>query len=81
VLHVALSGFDKVGNQIVAAFQLDVDLRPGIINLIAKANQSIVDANHREDEQNKDYNDNNRYPHSSSPRKMKVVPVLTGAVF
>ncbi len=34
-LHITLDRFDQVGNQVMAAFELDVDLAPGIIDLVA----------------------------------------------
>jgi hypothetical protein len=57
MLHIAPGGFDEIGNQIVAALQLDINLRPGVIDLIAKPNQSVVNADHKKSRQNN--NDSN----------------------
>ena len=44
VLHVALGGFDEVGNEIVAALELHVDLSVGVFETVAQGDEGIVDA-------------------------------------
>ena len=55
VLGVALDGLDQVGDQVVAALQLRVDVLPGVIDTIALGNHVVVDASDGAD----DHNDNN----------------------
>jgi hypothetical protein len=54
VLHVSLGGFHQVGNQIVAARQLHIDLGERILIGVAAADQSVVDGNEKEDDQDND---------------------------
>src|SRR5258706_6065463 len=42
VAHVALHRVDQVGDQVVAALELDVDLRPGFLRPVAGADQAVV---------------------------------------
>jgi hypothetical protein len=70
VFHVALGGFDKIGDEVVSAFELDVNLGPGVVDLITEANQGVVDANHKENQQDHDSSNNdgsNCASHSGSP--------------
>ena len=39
---VALDGLDEVGDQVEAALELNVDLRPGVLDLVAPADQAVV---------------------------------------
>ena len=41
--HVAFDGFDEVGDEIVAALELHVDLRPGVVDDVAQAHEAVVD--------------------------------------
>ncbi len=41
MLHVALDCFHQVRDQVVPALELDVDLRPGILHLVAQLHQSV----------------------------------------
>jgi hypothetical protein len=61
MLHVTFGGFDKVRNQIVPAFKLDVDLRPRVIDLIPQADQRVVDADHEKYQQNRNNDDNDQH--------------------
>ena len=49
---VALDSFDEVRDEIDSSFQLDVDLRPGVADLVASTDQSVV----TRDEHNNEYN-------------------------
>ena len=42
VLQVALGGLDKVGDQVVAALELDVDLREGVHEAVAQLHETVV---------------------------------------
>lgn len=55
VFSVALDGLDQVGDQVVAALQLRVDVLPGVINAIALGDHVVVDAGDGAD----NHNDNN----------------------
>ena len=52
--HVALDGFDQVRNQLVAAFELHVDLGEGIPEAVPGDHQPVVDAHEPEREQQPD---------------------------
>ena len=41
---VALDGFDQVGNEVVTALQLRIDVLPRVVNAIAQGDQIVVDA-------------------------------------
>src|SRR5262245_45310100 len=43
VAHVALDGFDQVRNQLVAAFELHVDLGEGVLEAVPGDHQPVVD--------------------------------------
>ena len=58
MLHIAFHGLDKVRNEVVAAFKLYVDLRPGIFNLVTQAHQGIENGN-EPDHQDQDDAENN----------------------
>jgi hypothetical protein len=44
VRHVTLRDLDQVRDQVVAAGELDVDLREGVLVRIARGDQAVVDA-------------------------------------
>ena len=58
---VAFDRTDQIGNEVVAALELDVDLRPGIFDRLTKANQRVVSSHQpKADEQyESDQNDKN----------------------
>jgi hypothetical protein len=58
VLDVALGGLDQVGNQVVAALQLHVDLREGVLEAIAHRHQAVVDRDRPEHDHNDDDEEN-----------------------
>src|SRR5687768_3126976 len=41
VLHVVLDDFDEIRNQIVATLELHVDLRPGVLQLVAEIDEGV----------------------------------------
>jgi hypothetical protein len=43
-LHVALDRVDEIRNQVVAPLELNVDLPPGIIHLVAHSHERVVNA-------------------------------------
>ena len=51
VRGVAFNGFHEVGDQVVAALELHVDLRPRFLYTVAAADEAVVDAHHDEGDQ------------------------------
>jgi hypothetical protein len=64
--RVAFDGFDDVGNEIGAALELDVDVRPGIGGLHVQAHEPVVDADDRQRNHGEDDQEDNQC-HQSSP--------------
>lgn len=58
VLHVALSGLDEVGDEIVTALELNIDLGEGVFEAIAKGDEAVVDAGDPEAGDEEDGEDN-----------------------
>jgi hypothetical protein len=48
---VALHGLDQVGDQVVAALQLDVDAAPGLVDLVARADEGVPGRDDPDDQQ------------------------------
>ena len=65
---VALDGLDQVGNQVMAALQLHVDLRPRVFHLVAPSDELVVHPDRVDDEQNHSGNhDDCDYDHHDTP--------------
>ena len=64
VAGVAFDGFDEIGNQVVAFFQVDVHRGEGFVHLVAEADQAVAggDQPNQDDDDNRD--DNNRDEHN-----------------
>jgi deoxycytidine triphosphate deaminase len=58
VLHVALGRFDEVGDEIVATFELDVDLGEGVFETVSQGDEGVVDAGDPEAEDDHDEEQN-----------------------
>ena len=43
--HVGLGGFDQIGDQIVTALKLHIDLRESVLEPVAQRDQFVVDSN------------------------------------
>src|SRR5690242_9622373 len=56
---VAFHGFDEIGDEVIAALELHVDIGPGVIALHAEANQSVVEKDNHEGE----HGDDNQHRH------------------
>ena len=52
--HVALDRFDQIRNQLVAAFELHVDLGEGVLEAVPGDHQPVVDAHEPDREQQPD---------------------------
>src|SRR5262249_11276495 len=59
--HVVLHHLDQVGNEVMAALQLDVDLLPGVAHLVADSDQPVV-------EQDDDEGDNDQHAQTDEQR-------------
>src|SRR2546425_6815420 len=62
VLDVALRRFHEIRDQVVAALQLDVDLRKGVLEAVALRNQPVVDRDQPHDGRDDDADDNPESP-------------------
>src|SRR5690606_4852205 len=60
VRRVALHGLDQVGHEVVAALELNVDVRPGCVRLYVQLDERVVD--HEKDEYHR--NQDQQRPHS-----------------
>ena len=63
VRGVALDGFDEVRDEIEPALQLDVDLRPGVVDLVAAPDQAVVGADEDGHDHQDDHDDDDDAPH------------------
>ncbi len=64
VLGVALDGLDQVGNEVVAAAELDVDLGPGVVAAVPQGDQTVVHADGHEGDGHDDDEQENESTHS-----------------
>ena len=54
--HITFCGLNEVWYQVVPTFELDINLRPGIGNLIAQSDKGIIQPNYKYNQQNNYYN-------------------------
>ena len=54
MLHVALGRLDQVGDQVVAALELHVDLGERVLEAVARTDQAVVHRNHEPDGEDND---------------------------
>ncbi len=59
VSGITFDCLDKVGDQVVPALELNIDLGPGVLELVAQANQAVVDTNQPGDQGDQDNAENN----------------------
>ena len=55
---VAFDCLDQVGNEIVALFELNVDVRKGLIGPLPHCDKAVINADRPDDEDDNDANDN-----------------------
>ena len=72
---IALDGFDEIRNQIVTALELHVDVRPGVVALNFEADQAVVHADEKKDQEHEDAQNN-----QTGHRKTSRVGVNTNSV-
>jgi hypothetical protein len=73
VRGVSFYGFDQVGDQICASFQLDIDTGPPLSNALTGAHKRVVQRD-EQDTSNRNYGNNNQ------KRIQRVVPIPSGAL-
>ena len=56
--RVAFHGLHEIGNQVIATFELNVDVRPGVVALDLKADESVVHPDDKQDEKYEDCENN-----------------------
>jgi hypothetical protein len=64
---IASGDLDQVGNQVVAALQLHVDLREGVLERVARGHQAVVDAHAPECDGGHNHQQYQQRKHQSSP--------------
>ena len=60
---ITLHGFDEIGNQVVAALELDVHLSPGVLRGIAQTDESVVESDDKDEEEGNESEDDPEYEH------------------
>jgi hypothetical protein len=55
---VAFDGLDQIGNEIVALFELNVDVGKGLVGPLAHSDEAVVDADRPDHEDDNDAKDN-----------------------
>jgi hypothetical protein len=66
--HVTLDGFDEIWNQVVAASELNVDLREAVTHSVAHVYQIVVHLDCPENDGG-EYDDDYEYLHQPAPRE------------
>src|SRR5207302_9362944 len=80
VVNVVRDGVNQVGDQVVPALQIDIDLRPGFLGPVAGSDQPVVGENQPQDDQDDDRKD---YPgaHALTPRRVRAEPNGSSSAF
>ena len=68
VAHVAFDGFDEVGNEVVAARELNVDLRESVTHAVARVDEIVVHRDRVPDDGSEDYQGDDR-SHEQAPSR------------
>jgi hypothetical protein len=66
MLHVGFGGLDEVRDEVVAAFQLNIDLREGIFEAVAQRHELVVLAYDEKQEKSRYHRQNNQQYHKCS---------------
>ena len=48
VLQIALGGFDQIRDEVIAAFELHIDLGEGVLETVPQGDEPVVDADDEE---------------------------------
>ena len=67
VAHIAFDRLDQVGNEIMPALELHVDLGPGVVHLVAQVNETVVDRHEPEGQKNQNPEENKQWRHNVHP--------------
>ena len=65
VLHVALDRLDQVGDEVVPALQLDLDLGEGVLEAVLEGNETVVYPDHEKEEDESDPAEHAKYDDGS----------------
>src|SRR5581483_8340395 len=68
---IALDGFHEIGNQVVTALELHVNIGPGGVGAHPQLHQTVVEADQQPDHYNDDDQENNCC-HSFSAEKLQI---------
>ena len=78
MLEVALGGFDEVRDEIVAAFELDIDLRESVFEAVPQCYELVVLTDDEEQEKTGNYGQNDqRYQNESHTPHFAAVAVAS----
>ena len=70
VLGVALDRLDQIRDEVVAALELDVDLRPGVLDPVPQLDQTVVGGQHvQADEDHEDDENDHERGHGRALRR------------
>ena len=72
MLHIPLNGFHQVGDEVKAPFKLDVNLRPGVLNLVTPPDQTVIGQDEGKYQQHHHNPDNYPEPQHSTPPKFAL---------
>lgn len=85
VLHVAFGDLDEIRNEVVAALELDVDLREGVLEAVTEFDEFVVDAGDPEAEDEKERDENTEGDecgdHGSEAGELKTRASVDGELF
>src|SRR5688572_22290784 len=81
VLGVTLHRLDQVGDEVVTALQLDVDVRPGFIGAVAQGDQAVVDGDqpgddHHEEQAKDDHDDIKRTHRTFANQEINLYTII-----
>jgi hypothetical protein len=78
MLEVAFGGFDEVRDEIVAAFELNIDLREGVFETVPQRHELVVLTDDEEQEKTGNYGQNDqRYQNESHTLHFAAVAVAS----
>src|SRR6478672_7284441 len=60
---VALDGLDEVGDQVVPPLELDLDLRPRVVDAVPQPNETVVEEDQRQQRQHDQHDDHDHGDH------------------
>ncbi len=73
VMEIALHGLEKVRNEVVTPFELDVDLGEGVVHSLTHRHQLVVDPDSERGEHGGENEDDDECPHGGIPFRCGLV--------